>query len=256
MATVVSALSAISALRFDRTVSRELVHRRSMSEVFLADSRAVGDTGFVAGAQISALHARGANRPSDSTSDALVLLECCRQAETRAALEHFGVPGNARSVVQSWSFSLPGLADMRPMHGPADVVIMGDAQRARPAGQFGQALCYRMHVIESDTYVGEVRMDVAYVQGRTHAPAMALMDAGRRAALLAAKAAVPDAAAWSLTALDADFERYAEPGSPHSVVTHTPYKGVVGRDIRVPATFRQYGRVSARATLTLTRVPR
>ncbi|MFC8221493.1 AfsA-related hotdog domain-containing protein [Streptomyces sp. NPDC057362] len=272
MATAVSAFSAISALRFDRTVPLELVHRRSLSEVFLTDSRAVGEAGFVAAAQVPAFHAHRTECPSGSTIDALLLLECCRQAETHAAHKHFNVPDDAGSVVRSWAFSFPGPAGRAPLHGPADVVIMAETCEGRQAGQFLRALCYRMHVIESGRYVGEIRMDTAYLPGRAYraasaqhrgaglferprgpVPGIALMDAGRQAALAVVKAAVPTAAAWRLTALDADFERYVEPDSSLAVVTHPPRRGVTGRDIRVPVTFEQYDRVSARATLTLTR---
>lgn len=119
--------------------------------------------------------------------------------------------------------------------------------------------------------MGESRMDVACLPGKAYraapahhrstglferphgpVPDNALTGAGRQAASAVVKAAVPAPAALRHTALDAVFERYVEPGSSLAVVTHLPRRGITGRDLRVPVTFEQHDRTSARATSTLT----
>jgi hypothetical protein len=158
-----SVAAAVSALVFERCVPRRLVHRRSLSEVFLTDSRSVSRTQFVAGAQLPSSHAYFTDHMEATSVDPLLLLECCRQAETHAVHTHFGAPADTKFVLQSWSLSLSGLASIGSASGPAEVAVMADTHDAQWRGTSLRALSYRMRIDVSGEHVGEARMRVQYL---------------------------------------------------------------------------------------------
>ena len=84
-----------SSLRFDRTVSRHLVHRASVSEVFLTDALSVDSRSFVVGAQLPRGHSFYNDGPS-GRYDLMLLSEALRQAAVYTAHTAYEVPlGNA-----------------------------------------------------------------------------------------------------------------------------------------------------------------
>jgi hypothetical protein len=95
--------------------------------------------------------------------DPLLLLECCRQAETHAVHAHHGAPYGTKFVLEQWSVDLPGLAALEPGHGPAEVTIVARTHDARVVGGSLRGLRYRMAVSVSGQPVGEVAMGVKYV---------------------------------------------------------------------------------------------
>lgn len=155
--------SALSGLTFERTVNRRLVHRRALSEVFLTDSVLVDASHFVAAAQLPPSHAYYTDLPAGSAVDPLLLLECCRQAETHAVHVHHGAPDDTKFVLQSWSLDLPGLAGAELPPGPAEVAIEVSMHDAQWIGGSLRRLGYRMLIHVAGRHVGEARMQVQYV---------------------------------------------------------------------------------------------
>ncbi|GAA2013471.1 ScbA/BarX family gamma-butyrolactone biosynthesis protein [Nocardiopsis rhodophaea] len=156
-------------LNFDHTVPKNLVHRRALSEVFLTDSSLIDESRFVAAAQLPPSHAYYTDHTTPDTVDPLLLLECCRQAETHAVHAHFGAPMGTKFVLQEWSMDLPGLASMKPAPGPTPAVISVDTHDARWLGGELRGLAYRMRIRVGEEYVGEARMRVKYVADDVYA---------------------------------------------------------------------------------------
>jgi hypothetical protein len=75
-------------LQFESTVSRHLVHRNAIAEVFVTDSAATGKNSFEAAAQLPRGHCTNEN----SVYDFLLLVEAGRQAAVVVAHRHLGVP--------------------------------------------------------------------------------------------------------------------------------------------------------------------
>ncbi len=66
-------------LRFDRNVSRDLVHRRALAEVLIADTVQVADDEFLLGTQLPRAHTLWSDRVYPY-HDPLIAVEVCRQA--------------------------------------------------------------------------------------------------------------------------------------------------------------------------------
>ncbi|ASU85992.1 gamma-butyrolactone biosynthesis protein [Nocardiopsis gilva YIM 90087] len=159
----------LSELNFAHTVDKQLVHRRALSEVFLTDSSLIDESRFVAAAQLPPSHAYYTDHTTPNAIDPLLLLECCRQAETHAVHAHFGAPIGTKFVLQEWSMDLPGLASMDPVLGPTAAVVSVDTHDARWLGGELRSLAYRMRIRVGDQSVGEVRMRVKYVADDVYA---------------------------------------------------------------------------------------
>jgi len=161
-ARLVSAASIefVIELEFERTVTRKLVHRRALSEVFLTDSRRVDESRFVAGAQLPPSHAYYTDHRVPGV-DPLLLLECCRQAETHAVHTHFGAPLDTKFVLRDWSLHLRPDADLPA--GPAEVAIATTTHDAVWRGEALRELSYRMRVELAGRHAADVAMHVQYL---------------------------------------------------------------------------------------------
>ncbi|MFE7528844.1 ScbA/BarX family gamma-butyrolactone biosynthesis protein [Kitasatospora sp. NPDC057542] len=108
----------------DRTVSRHLVHRASVSEVFLTGWQATGPYDFLLGAQWPRLH--GFYRlPGDRYHDPVLLAETIRQAGLLVGHAGFGVPRGHHFVMEDLSYALdePGLPGLAVTTGPASLML-------------------------------------------------------------------------------------------------------------------------------------
>jgi hypothetical protein len=143
-------------LGFLRTVDRSMVHRRALSEVFLTEVVRHGEDGFLAAAQLPPAHPHYGNIASGAALDPLLLLECCRQAETYAAHAFFGVAMDAKFVLREWSMRLSEQA-LRPHLGPGELTMVAGTSAGRGR------VAYRMDLWLSGHLLGEVRMDVGYL---------------------------------------------------------------------------------------------
>ncbi len=123
-AVAVPARPAADVLSFAATYDPALLHRLNPAEVFLTDVRALPDrtpaeepdnagqsedTGryehFAAAALLPSGHPHygGLTSPPDGRPDPMLLLECCRQAETYAAHAFFGVEQGAGFILRGLS---------------------------------------------------------------------------------------------------------------------------------------------------------
>jgi hypothetical protein len=120
----VPAPPAADALSFAATYDPALLHRRNSAEVFLTDVRAIGDRtppeeqdnagqdedpgtyeDFAAAALLPSSHPHygSLTGPAAGRPDPMLLLECCRQAETYAAHAFFGVGQGAGFILRGLS---------------------------------------------------------------------------------------------------------------------------------------------------------
>jgi len=83
-------------LRFDRNVSRELVHRRALAEVLIADTVQVADDEFLIGTQLPRANILWSDR-GYPFHDPLLAIEVCRQAG-------LAIPQRYYEVEADWQF--------------------------------------------------------------------------------------------------------------------------------------------------------
>lgn len=110
--TIRSSAARPSELRFDRTVPRDLAHRRAISEVFVADSAAIGDDEFVAAIQVPRAHSLWHDH-AHAFHDPMLTVEACRQATFVAAHRYLGVPVGIRGSLQALTFEVADLEAFR-----------------------------------------------------------------------------------------------------------------------------------------------
>ena len=77
-------------LRFDRNVARDLVHRRALAEVLIADTVQVADDEFLLGTQLPRAHTLWSDRRYPY-HDPLITVEISRQACIAALQRYYGV---------------------------------------------------------------------------------------------------------------------------------------------------------------------
>lgn len=83
-------------LRFDRNVSRDLVHRKALAEVMVTDTVQVADDEFLLGTQLPRAHLLWSDR-QHSYHDPLITVEVCRQA-------CLAIPQRYYDVRPDWQF--------------------------------------------------------------------------------------------------------------------------------------------------------
>lgn len=155
---------AVGQLGFDRTVDRSLVHRSALSEVFLTDCRPTGRDAYVAAAQLPSSHAYyGDHLLRDPVADTLLLLECCRQAETYGGHTVFGVPLGTKFVLLHWSLEVapPGLP-VAPGR-PTELEMAVDGVQVRRTGSEVRGLTYRTSMSAGGAPVGSASIRVGYL---------------------------------------------------------------------------------------------
>lgn len=151
-------------LSFQRTVDRELLHRRALSEVFLTDCRPLDEHGYVAAAQLPPLHSYYTDhlhrRP---LVDPMLLLECCRQAETYGGHVVFGVPTDTAFILRDWSLRVDGPAALARAAGPAELGMVVHTTGRRAIGGALRALVYEIDLVLGGRTMGHAHISVGYL---------------------------------------------------------------------------------------------
>ncbi|MBO1414599.1 ScbA/BarX family gamma-butyrolactone biosynthesis protein [Streptomyces sp. FH025] len=128
----------------DRTVSRHLVHRASVSEVFLTGWQATGPYDFLIGAQWPRLH--GFYRlPGDRYHDPVLMAETVRQAGLLIGHAGFGVPRDHHFVMEELGYALgeTGLPGLAVTAGPASLMLTVGCEDVRM--RHGRLASLRVH---------------------------------------------------------------------------------------------------------------
>ncbi|WP_405981913.1 AfsA-related hotdog domain-containing protein [Streptomyces sp. NBC_00158] len=150
-----------ATLAYDRTVSRALVHRWALSEVFLTDSVATGEDTFTAAAQLPLSHAHYRDHePGRASHDALLVLESCRQAVTYASHLHEDVPRDTTFMVTSWTLDITGPEALRCADRPGELRMDAEVTaRARRGGRL-RRLAFAMDLVLDGRPLGRLTMDI------------------------------------------------------------------------------------------------
>jgi hypothetical protein len=163
-------LEAAATLSVADPVDLRLVHRQKPSEVFLTDARAVDDRIFVAAAALPGFHPHytGLVGPDRRTPDLMLLLECCRQAETYAAHAFFAVAPGSAFVLRSWSADLFAGARDATGGAPTALLVTAVTSNLRMHRDRVSGLDYEFDLWVSGAWIGRCRMEVAYLSPGTY----------------------------------------------------------------------------------------
>lgn len=138
---------ACDSLSFARPVTRELVHRSSVAEVFVTDGARAGDREFVVAAQWPRDHALY-HPDENGLSDPLLFAETLRQGMVYVAHRHCGVPLGRRFIGRDIDFEITDPAALRVEGVPLSVFLVGewtwDGDDAR--GRSGARMDFRLVV--------------------------------------------------------------------------------------------------------------
>jgi hypothetical protein len=122
-------------LTFERTLSRQLVHKAAVDQVLLTDAVQLGEREFAFGSQLPRSH----SYYSDSILEAydqLLVLEIGRQAAVLAAHEFLDVPRNSQFIFSNVDAQVHELEALRRTSRPKEVaLIMSLADERRRRGQ-------------------------------------------------------------------------------------------------------------------------
>ncbi|MEU2433730.1 ScbA/BarX family gamma-butyrolactone biosynthesis protein [Streptomyces sp. NPDC007861] len=134
-------------LAFQRTVSRRLVHRAAVAEVFVTDAVVLGEDHFLVGSQWPRDHALY-HPDAHRRSDPLLFAETIRQALVYLAHWHYGVPLTHRFVGYDTDFEItdPGALHVggRPM--PVELEARWRWTGHRPPRRYGARLEVQLSV--------------------------------------------------------------------------------------------------------------
>ena len=110
---------------YDRTIARELTHRRSVSEVFVTSLGEAGAGRFVAGAQLPRMHGYYGDHagPAAHRHDPLVVMEAARQTAIALTHRYFGVPTDRSFMVRTFNGNGADTAAWLPGPEPADLLL-------------------------------------------------------------------------------------------------------------------------------------
>ncbi|MFG3054416.1 ScbA/BarX family gamma-butyrolactone biosynthesis protein [Kitasatospora sp. NPDC048239] len=165
----------------ERTVSRHLVHRASVSEVLITGWQATGLYDFLLGAQWPRLH--GFYRlPGDRHHDPLLLAETIRQAGLLIGHVGFGVPRGHHFAMDDLSYALgpAGLDGLAVAGEPTSLMLRVSCEDVRmPHGRLG-SLRVHVEVERAGCPVGRGSAQLRVISPTSYAR---LRDAGRRAAV-------------------------------------------------------------------------
>ncbi|KOY53984.1 AfsA-related hotdog domain-containing protein [Streptomyces sp. XY332] len=160
-ASVLDAPRSPTTPAYDRTVSRSLVHRWALSEVFLTDSVATGEGLFTAAAQLPLSHQYFRDHvPGRSFHDPLLVLESCRQAVTYASHLYEAVPRDTTFMVTSWTLDITEPEALRCGERPGELRMDAEVtQRARRGGRL-RRLAFAMDLTLDGRALGRLTMDI------------------------------------------------------------------------------------------------
>ncbi|KAB8162286.1 gamma-butyrolactone biosynthesis protein [Streptomyces sp. 3MP-14] len=162
-------LPGASELEFRHTVDRSLLHRWALAEVFLTDGRRVSDNEYLAAAQLPPSHAYYTDHISRlGAPDPMLLLECCRQAETYGGHEYAGVSRDSKFLLRSWSMALPGLLSVPQEETPGELRIAVRLSNRRGAPGDARRLTFGVDMKLAGRCLGFVSMDVGYIPSEVY----------------------------------------------------------------------------------------
>lgn len=148
-------------LTYEQTVPRNLVHRWSLSEVFLTGSRPVSGHRFEAAAQLPLSHGYFRDHPGRlDHHDTLLVLEAGRQAVTCAAHLHQGIAPETTFMVNAWTMEVAHPEALRCAAKPGELAIAGEVTGRHERGGRVRRLEFVLDLVLDAAPMGRLSMDV------------------------------------------------------------------------------------------------
>lgn len=110
------------SLEYSRTIDRTLVHRSSIHEVFITDTRMTDADTCLVGAQLPRRHALYSDRVRN-TYDPLLVLEICRQSAIAMAHRYFDVPPDWGFVLRKIEIEIVRPELLTVAEQPAEIAV-------------------------------------------------------------------------------------------------------------------------------------
>ncbi len=153
-----------TALSFDRTVDRTLLHRHALAEVFLTDAQQLAPDRYLAAAQLPPAHRYYTDQLNAATVlDPILLLECCRQAETYGGHAFCGVGSDSVFILKRWWMELDRPCRPAGTADPLGLVLDVRTSNARWAAGQLRAITFTIAMAVADEHLGTTTMEVAYL---------------------------------------------------------------------------------------------
>jgi hypothetical protein len=139
-----------TAVSYESTISRRLVHRAAVAEVLLTDCRSTGSDTFVCAAQWPRGHVLQSSR--DGSFDPLLVAETIRQTGMMLAHTEYAVPHGGGFLMQRLCFtSVP--EHMYAADGPLDLLVTVSVREVRRHGQSVHGLR-----VDTEMWSGNIRV--------------------------------------------------------------------------------------------------
>ncbi|WP_084142550.1 AfsA-related hotdog domain-containing protein [Cellulomonas cellasea] len=117
--------------------------------------------------------------------DPLLLLECCRQAETLVAHAYLGVPLGQHFVLRSWDMAFPGIGEIPVGYAPPTLRLLVEIEQPRTVHGVLRSLTYRVTLFVEqpvgESEVGHLSTEVMFASPMAY---RALRDTRRRTTLV------------------------------------------------------------------------
>lgn len=156
------AVAPTEGLSFDRTVSRRLVQRDGLQEVFLTDFRARFDGRFTAGARLPRAHPYYNDHLQEPRlHDPLVILESVRQALLCAVRMHPDAPRDAVALTLATRLEIGAPGALARGRDLDDLELHGREQRGWSRSGVLSRVVHRVHLVLGGAELGSVTTDTA-----------------------------------------------------------------------------------------------
>ncbi|MEV0975844.1 AfsA-related hotdog domain-containing protein [Streptomyces sp. NPDC049915] len=155
------AAEAAQTLSTQRTLSRRLVHRSAISEVFLTDFQSVDENTFRAAAQLPPRHFYyGDHTARPATHDPLAVFESVRQMLLCAMHLQHDAGHDTKSITATASLEI---TDPEPLRagGALDLLLLGDVELAKMYQDTVARVVHRVRVMVGGRQVGVITVDTA-----------------------------------------------------------------------------------------------
>ena len=149
-------------LAFDRTISRGLVHRVGLEEVFLTDFKSLSEDRFLAAARLPRTHLYyndHLNQPK--THDPLVVFESVRQSLLCATHMHHDVPADTKAITAQCRLEITDPDALRFQDGVYDLELAGSVVTAKSRQDVLSRVVHQVEVFLGGRQVAIVTVDTA-----------------------------------------------------------------------------------------------
>ncbi|GAA2481806.1 AfsA-related hotdog domain-containing protein [Streptomyces longisporus] len=157
----VQATEAAQILSTQRTLSRRLVHRSAISEVFLTDFQSVDENTFRAAAQLPPRHFYyGDHTARPAMHDPLAVFESVRQMLLCAMHLQHDAGHDTKSITATASLEITDPGPLRA-RGALDLLLLGNVQLAKNYRDAISRVVHQVRVMAGGRQVGVVTVDTA-----------------------------------------------------------------------------------------------